>query len=164
MYKSRLRNSKDRVEKQIKKDKFQMEDGYEYGFVKQMMGNGRCIIHCEDGKERLGRIRGSMRKYRAKVIITTHDLVAVTRREYEDDKVDVIHKFSHEESSHLLNKGKLPEKIARTIEKEQMLNGHGHSNTNNLDHIVFDHETCDDDDDEDGDGAGSNGSIDLDEI
>lgn len=139
MYKSKIRNSKDRVHKQIKKEKFIMEEEYEYGFVNQMMGNGRCVIYCEDGKERLGRIRGSMRKYRAKVIISTNDLIALTRREYEEDKVDIIHKFTFEEASHLLNKHKLPEMITKRMEKEQILNAGGNVG-NDLDHIIFDHE------------------------
>lgn len=135
MYKSRLRNSKERTDRQ-KPDGFIMEDGFEYGFINQMLGNGRCNIFCEDGKERMGRIRGSLRKYRAKVIISNFDLVAITRRDYEDDKVDVIHKFTHEDASKLLYKRKLPEKIMKCMEKSHMSSACGIDNAE-LDHIVF---------------------------
>ena len=48
-------------------------------------------VTCNDGKERLGKIRGSMRN---KVWINTNDIVLVSVRSFQDTKVDIIHKYS----------------------------------------------------------------------
>lgn len=114
MYQSRIRQNKKRAGKS--KVLVEPEDGQEYAVVKDMLGNGRLRAFCEDGKDRIGRIRGSMRKYAGKVIIDRGDLILISAREFgNDDKVDVFHKFTHEDVSHLLKRGELPEKIFKAL-------------------------------------------------
>ena len=71
-----------------------------------MLGNGRCECFCFDGVTRLGHIRGKMRK---KVWITAGDIVLVGKRDFQDEKVDIIHKYSADEARNLKQYGELPE-------------------------------------------------------
>mmetsp|Transcript_1790 Transcript_1790/g.7812 ORF Transcript_1790/g.7812 Transcript_1790/m.7812 type:complete len:100 (+) Transcript_1790:334-633(+) len=71
-----------------------------------MLGNGRCECFCYDGATRLGHIRGKMRK---KVWVTAGDIVLVGTRDYQDDKVDIIHKYNGDEARKLKQYGELPE-------------------------------------------------------
>lgn len=87
-----------------------------------MLGNGRVKIMCEDGITRIGRIRGSMRQYKNKVIIKAMDLILISKRDYEDDKVDIIHKYSPEDSSLLYTENELPEKIAKIYQNRDEYN------------------------------------------
>ncbi|CEF65259.1 Eukaryotic initiation factor 1A [Strongyloides ratti] len=70
----------------IKKD----SDDQEYAQVLKMLGNGRLIAFCFDGKERLCHIR-------------------VGLRDYQDSKADVILKYTPDEARVLKSEGHLPE-------------------------------------------------------
>jgi translation initiation factor 1A len=82
------------------------EEGQEYAQILKMLGNGRCECFCFDGVTRLGHIRGKMRK---KVWITVGDIVLVGKRDFQDDKVDILHKYSADEARNLKQYGELPE-------------------------------------------------------
>jgi translation initiation factor 1A len=71
-----------------------------------MLGNGRCECFCFDGVTRLGHIRGKMRK---KVWITAGDIVLVGKRDFQDEKVDIVHKYTADEARNLKQYGELPE-------------------------------------------------------
>lgn len=71
-----------------------------------MLGNGRCECFCFDGVTRLGHIRGKMRK---KVWITAGDIILVGKRDFQDEKVDIIHKYTADEARNLKQYGELPE-------------------------------------------------------
>ena len=73
-----------------------------------MLGNGRCELYCFDGTRRLGHIRGKMRK---KVWINVGDVVLVGLRDYQDDKCDIILKYTADEARTLQRKGELPDNI-----------------------------------------------------
>jgi translation initiation factor 1A len=83
-----------------------MFTGQEYAQVVKMLGNGRCECFCFDGVTRLGHIRGKMRK---KVWITAGDIVLVGKREFQDEKVDIIHKYTADEARNLKQYGELPD-------------------------------------------------------
>ena len=80
--------------------------GQEYAQVVRMLGNGRCECFCFDGVTRLGHIRGKMRK---KVWITAGDIILVGKRDFQDEKVDIIHKYTADEARNLKQYGELPE-------------------------------------------------------
>lgn len=68
----------------------------EYAQVTKMLGNGRLEAQCFDGEKRLAHIRGKMRK---KVWINQGDIILISLREFQDDKADVIVKYTVEEVS-----------------------------------------------------------------
>ena len=78
------------------------EDGQEYAFVSDLKGDCRLGLICWDKKERIGIIRGKMRK---RVWISRGDLVLVGIREFQDDKCDVIQKYDSEQAKLLAKKG-----------------------------------------------------------
>ena len=97
------------------------EDGQEYAQVVKMLGNGRCECFCFDGVTRLGHIRGKMRK---KVWITAGDIILVAKRDFQDEKVDIVHKYTADEARNLKQYGELPEnaRINETIVDMAMAN------------------------------------------
>lgn len=82
------------------------EDGQEYAQVTKMLGNGRLEAQCFDGEKRLAHIRGKMRK---KVWINQGDIVLLSLRDFQDDKADVIVKYTADEARNLKAYGELPE-------------------------------------------------------
>lgn len=84
------------------------EDGQEYAQVIRMLGNGRLEAQCIDSKKRLCHIRGKMRK---KVWVAQGDIVLVGLRDYQDEKADVILKYTADEARVLKQYGELPDHI-----------------------------------------------------
>merc|ERR1712188_238298 len=93
------------------------EDGQEYAQVLTMLGNGRLEAQCFDGVKRMCHIRGKMRK---RVWVCQGDIVLVGLRDYQDEKGDVILKYSADEARNLKAYGELPEtaKINESTEVE----------------------------------------------
>lgn len=92
---------------EVKRDLVLMSDEDQvYGQVLKMLGNGRLSAYCFDGKTRLCRIRGKMRK---KVWVNPGDIVLISRRPYQDEKADVIHKYTLDEGRKLKKLGYIPE-------------------------------------------------------
>ncbi|KAH8089640.1 hypothetical protein HD553DRAFT_304444 [Filobasidium floriforme] len=84
------------------------EDGQEYAQVLKMLGNGRVEAQCFDGTKRLAHIRGKMRK---KVWINQGDIVLLSLRDFQDDKADVIVKYTPDEARNLKQYGELPDTV-----------------------------------------------------
>lgn len=88
----------------IKRPIIYKQSDEEYAIISKMLGNCRVSCSCLDGIERLGVIRGSFVK---RVWITVGDVVLVSLREYQDDKCDIIHKYSEDDKQVLLKEGYL---------------------------------------------------------
>jgi initiation factor 1A len=71
-----------------------------------MLGNGRLEAMCFDGEKRLAHIRGKLRK---KVWINQGDIILLSLRDYQDEKGDVILKYTADEARNLKAYGELPE-------------------------------------------------------
>jgi len=116
MYKAFLNNAKQRSDRGDKgRETCEPEEGQQYAYVTSMLGNGRLMALCEDGQQRMARIRGSMRKYKSKVIIKSGDVVVMSMRDFQNDKADVISRLSHEEVSALMYRNELPERIVKAL-------------------------------------------------
>ena len=153
----------------------------EYAQVVKMLGNGRLEAQCFDGEKRLAHIRGKLRK---KVWINQGDIILLSLRDYQDEKGDVILKYSADEARSLKAYGELPEnaKINETDTYVTVLPGlfdifldaqslRGPSNLDTQANVCFacryGHEGGDDcnfEFDEDRDGSGDEKDIDVDEI
>lgn len=92
------------------------EPGQEYSKIIKMLGNGRCECFCSDGLTRLGHIRGSMLR---KVWISVGDIVLVSIRDFQNSKVDIIHKYTFEESKILKEYGEID--FIKSISKEDTM-------------------------------------------
>eukprot|EP00441_Pelagodinium_beii_P014552 CAMPEP_0197661128 /NCGR_PEP_ID=MMETSP1338-20131121/51274_1 /TAXON_ID=43686 ORGANISM="Pelagodinium beii, Strain RCC1491" /NCGR_SAMPLE_ID=MMETSP1338 /ASSEMBLY_ACC=CAM_ASM_000754 /LENGTH=142 /DNA_ID=CAMNT_0043238631 /DNA_START=87 /DNA_END=515 /DNA_ORIENTATION=+ len=104
---NKAKRSKAGSEKQKKELEFK-EDGQEYGQITRMLGNGRCDVACFDGTKRMCHIRGKMRK---KVWCNQGDIVLVSLRDFQDEKGDIINKYTAEEARNLKTYGELPDNV-----------------------------------------------------
>lgn len=84
------------------------EDGQEYAQVIKMLGNGRLHAQCFDGTQRLGNIRGKLRK---KVWVNVGDIILLSLREFQDSKGDVIMRYSADEARSLKAYNELPDTV-----------------------------------------------------
>ena len=98
-------------------------EGQEYAIITKMLGNGRCECKCYDGRTRLGHIRGKMHK---RVWISLGDTVLVSLREYQDEKADIIHKYTSEETKTLISYNEITGNIK--IDDEDGINDDNDSN------------------------------------
>lgn len=96
------------------------EDGQEYARVTKILGNGHVECACFDNVVRLGNIRGKMRR---RVWIVLDDIVLCGLRDYQDGKVDIIHKYNPEEIRNLRSIGELPEETKDAIRADEDLSG-----------------------------------------
>lgn len=81
------------------------EYGQEYALITKMLGSGHCECKCFDDVVRMGNIRGKMRR---RVWISVGDIVLCGLRDYQDEKVDIIHKYSPDEVHNLRTMGEIP--------------------------------------------------------
>jgi translation initiation factor 1A len=89
------------------------EDGQEYAQAGRMLGNGRLEAICFDGQTRMAHIRGKLLK---RVWIATGDIIIVALRDFQDGKVDVIHKYSSDQAKKLKSMGEIPSNTKLTID------------------------------------------------
>lgn len=71
------------------------DEGQLYGLITSMLGDYRVMVLCEDNIERIGTIRGSIRK---STWFSKNMCVLVSTRGFDDTKVDIIHGYSYEHS------------------------------------------------------------------
>ena len=73
------------------------------GVVIKLLGFDRILVKCQDGKERLCRIRGKMKR---RVWIREGDIVIVSPWDFQSDKRgDVVWRYTHAQSETLRRKG-----------------------------------------------------------
>ena len=116
------------------------ENPPEYAQVVKMLGNGRLEALCFDGEKRLAHIRGKLRK---KVWINQGDIILLSLRDYQDEKGDVILKYSADEARSLKAYGELPENA-----KINETDTYGHEGIE--DNVEFDEDRDGSDESEDG--------------
>jgi translation initiation factor 1A len=110
MSKRKSKGQKRKIRKEpTKRELIYKDDGQEYAKVLKMLGNGRCDLLCVDGIQRLGHIRGAMRK---KIWIKISDFVLVGLRDYQDSKCDIIAKYTTDEIRSLKLYGEIPSTVS----------------------------------------------------
>ena len=115
------------------------EPGQEYAFVEKTLGNCRFTLHCWDKKIRLGSVRGKMRK---RVWINRGEMVLVGLREFQDDKCDIIQKYTPDQVNKLIKKKEFTDHFA----KDGKTFGDGTNDTFvNFGQDIFDQGESDDD-------------------
>jgi len=75
------------------------------GIAKKMLGNDRLLVSCQDGKERLCRIRGKMKR---RMWIRLEDIVLVSPWDFQSDKRgDIIWRYKRNQAEWLRRNGYL---------------------------------------------------------
>ncbi|MFQ6064635.1 MAG: translation initiation factor eIF-1A [Candidatus Bathyarchaeia archaeon] len=75
------------------------------GIATKMLGGDRLLVSCQDGKERLCRIRGKMKR---RMWIRMGDIVLVSPWDFQPDKRgDIIWRYKRNQAQWLRSKGYL---------------------------------------------------------
>ncbi len=74
------------------------------GVVTQLLGFRRMYVTCTDGKTRMCRVPGRLRR---SMWVKLHDVVIVEPWEYDDSKGDIIFDYTKTQASWLRKKGYL---------------------------------------------------------
>ena len=107
------KHKRGKKEANVQKELVIREDGQEYAQVLTMLGDMRVEAEClnDDGelyKKRVCKIRGNMRK---RAWISKGDIILIGLRDFQDDKADVIHKYSFDDVLKLKSYKEIPETI-----------------------------------------------------
>ena len=83
------------------------------GVVVKMYGNDRVLVECSDGKRRLCRIRGQLRR---RIWIREGDLVLVSPWDFQrDTRGDIWWRFTKGQALKLAERGVLPDFLKEKI-------------------------------------------------
>ncbi|MCL5438151.1 MAG: translation initiation factor eIF-1A [Candidatus Thermoplasmatota archaeon] len=85
-----------------------MKKGEMFGLVEKLSGASRLTVMCEDGYTRSSRIPGKMRK---RMWIRENDLVIVKPWEFQNEKADVVYRYTQTQASYLSRNRLLPQVI-----------------------------------------------------
>jgi len=104
-------------DKNTKRELVLAEDSQQYARVTKRLGDGRFeALCCGDGVTRLAHVRGKMWK---RVWVAPHDIVLVALRNYQDQKADIVHRYTDDEVRTLSKTGEMPlAALARPQEDE----------------------------------------------
>jgi translation initiation factor 1A len=84
------------------------KNGEMMAVVEQRLGGGHLRILCEDGKARLGRIPGKIKKRKW---IKTGSLVIIKPWDFQDDKADVVYRYTPTQVANLSRNKLIPENL-----------------------------------------------------
>jgi translation initiation factor 1A len=77
-----------------------------FGIADQLLGASKMIVMCEDGKSRMARIPGKMKR---RMWIKPGDLVIIKPWDIQDDKADVRYRYLRTQSVNLSRRGLIPD-------------------------------------------------------
>jgi translation initiation factor 1A len=78
------------------------EEGEVLGIVENMLGANRVKIQSMDGKTRMGRIRGKMKK---RVWLRVGDVLVMVPWSFQDDKADIVWQYQGAQVERLKKNG-----------------------------------------------------------
>ena len=131
MYQTTIRNKKKSTN--VAKSYTIDSDFEEYALSKKLLGNCRVSLLTNGGDEVIGIIRGNMRKFNKRVLIEVGDIVIVSKRDFQTNKVDIVHKCNLEQTQQLINNKELSDILINQYYK----NSHKSDKCDDT-HIIFD--------------------------
>ncbi len=84
------------------------EENEMFAIVEQHMGGGRLKIICEDRKSRMARIPGKIKRKRW---IKTGDFLIIRTWDFQDEKADVVYRYTSTQVLNLDKKNLIPETL-----------------------------------------------------
>lgn len=79
-----------------------------FGIADQLLGASRIRVMCADGKHRMGRIPGKIKK---RMWIREGDLLIVQPWEFQDEKANILYRYTKTQAMYLSRKKMLPKSI-----------------------------------------------------
>lgn len=109
MYQTSIRNKKKKkIISNIKTNSYELDQEIEeYAYVIKMLGNCRVSLITNTGNECIGVIRGNLKRFSNRVLIEKGDIVAVSTRDFQKNKVDIVHKFNRDQVLILISEEKI---------------------------------------------------------
>ena len=109
MYQTSIRNKKKKkIISNIKTNSYELDPEIEeYAYVIKMLGNCRVSLITNTGNECIGVIRGNLKRFSNRVLIEKGDIVAVSTRDFQKNKVDIVHKFNRDQVLILISEEKI---------------------------------------------------------
>ena len=102
------KNNEDIPEEQIRLRLPRRNSTELFAIAERLMGGSRMNVVCADGKARLARIPGRMKR-RARV--RAGDLLIIVPWDIQDDKADVVYRYTKTQSRILSRRNLLPENL-----------------------------------------------------
>lgn len=84
------------------------KEGELFGIADALVGGSRLEVMCEDGVKRLARIPGKMKR---RMWIREGDLVIVKPWDFQNDKADVVWRYTKTQAEYLSRKQMIPTQI-----------------------------------------------------
>jgi len=131
MYQSAIRNKKKSVNNV--KNYILDPDNEEYALCIKLLGNCRIALITNSGNNVIGIIRGNMRKFNKRIIIEAGDIVAISNRDFQENKVDIVHKYNIEQTQCLINN----KELSSVLISKYYSNSHKTDKCDDT-HIIFD--------------------------
>jgi len=79
-----------------------------FAIAEQLLGGSRIHVICDDGKSRMARIPGKMKR-RARV--RAGDLIIIKPWDIQNEKADIVYRYNRTQASTLSRRKLLPEEI-----------------------------------------------------
>lgn len=135
MYQTSIRNKKKKSQfNKVSNNNYDIDSRYEvYAYVIKLLGNCRVLVLCDNGTEAVGVIRGSMRRFNKRILIETGDIIAVSMRDYQTGKVDIVHKYNAEQCKNLIINKEISDTLINAYNRVNIFT----SNVNDA-NIIFD--------------------------
>ena len=140
MYQTSIRNKKQKkyLNNSRNNDYNLDKTNEEYAIVIKLLGNCRVSLFTNSGNECIGIIRGSLRKFSKRILIEKGDIVVVSLRDYQNNKVDIVHKFNREQIQSLINEKILAQSIINFYNNKTKFEKLDNNNNVDDDGLVFD--------------------------
>jgi translation initiation factor 1A len=81
-----------------------------FALANRVLGGSRVDVHSEDGKSRLARIPGRMKRRMGR--IRMGDLLIITPWDIQNEKADIIHRYRKNQARFLNKRNMLPEEVS----------------------------------------------------
>ena len=96
------------------------EDGTDYGKILERKGGPHMSVRLLSGEIVMGVVRGKMRR---RVWMSRNDIVLVSIRDFQSDKVDIVHKYPEDHVRQLVDMGELPDYFTVSDSVEDSITG-----------------------------------------
>ena len=96
------------------------EDGTDYGKILERKGGPHMSVRLLSGEIVIGVVRGKMRR---RVWMSRNDIVLVSIRDFQGDKVDIVHKYPEDHVRQLVDMGELPDYFTVSDSVEDSITG-----------------------------------------
>ena len=109
MPKKSKKNKGHRPEQSVRELEY-VENGEEYAKVIKLLGDRKVTLMKTDRTEIMGVIPG---KFRKRCIFKVNDVCIMSNRDFQIDKVDILHKYNDAEVKNLIQYGEIPDWFAK---------------------------------------------------